>query len=114
MERLMRLAINIPPVVLRTPLHGVMSRDLVSISFRGRRSGKAYTATANYLREDGSLAVTTDGRWWRNLRGGAPVTVRRSGPVVLRRSATSAARSSSRQPSPAIVTSSGMTSPSPS
>ena len=79
MERLMRLAINIPPVVLRTPLHGVMSRDLVSITFRGRTSGKAYTATANYLQEGDSLVATTDGRWRKNLRGGAPVTVRLRG-----------------------------------
>ena len=82
MDRLMRLAINIPPVILRTPLHGVMSRDLVSITFRGRTSGKAYTAPANYLREGDSLVVTTDGRWWKNLRGGAPVTVRLRGRTV--------------------------------
>ena len=68
----MRLAIKVPPVILRTPLHGVMSRDLVSITFRGRKSGKAYTATANYLREDDALVVTTDGQWWKNLRGGRP------------------------------------------
>ena len=79
MDRLMRLAIGVPPVILRTPLHGVMSRDLVSITFRGRASGKAYTATANYLREGDALVVTTAGRWWRNLRGGAPVTVRLRG-----------------------------------
>ena len=36
MERLMRLAIKVPPVILRTPLHGIMSGDLVSITFRGR------------------------------------------------------------------------------
>ena len=79
MDRLMRLAIKIPPVILRTPLHGLVSGDVVSITFRGRTSGKAYTATANYLQEGDSLVVTTDGRWWRNLRGGAPVTVRLRG-----------------------------------
>ena len=63
MERLMRLSIKIPPVILRTPLHRIMSGDLVSITFRGRKSGKAYTATASYLQDGEALAVTTDGPW---------------------------------------------------
>ena len=79
MDRLMGLALGVPPVLLRTPLHGLVSGGVVSITFRGRRSGRSYRATANYLREDGSLVVTTDGRWWKNLRAGEPVTVRLRG-----------------------------------
>ena len=79
MERLMRHAIKIPPLMLRTPLHRIMSGGLVSITFHGRKSGKAYTATANYLKDGEALVVTTDGPWCKNLRGGAPVTVHLQG-----------------------------------
>ena len=55
------------------------------ISYTGRKSKKAFTTPVNYLRmvqgEDQFLATTNlrERPWWRNLRGGSPVTVRIQG-----------------------------------
>ncbi len=51
------------------------------ITFTGRKSGKVYTTPVGYVRNGDSLTFYTKRRriWWRNLRGGAPVTVRVKG-----------------------------------
>ena len=67
--------------LLRSPLHGLVSGSLLLLSFTGRRSGREYTTPVGYEELDGALYVTsqTDRTWWRNLRGGAAVTVRLRG-----------------------------------
>jgi deazaflavin-dependent oxidoreductase (nitroreductase family) len=64
--------------LLRSPLHGLMSGSTMLITFSGRKSGKSYTTPVNYVWDDRTLLVVSprDRLWWRNLRGGAPVTVR--------------------------------------
>ena len=51
------------------------------ITFRGRRSGRSLTTPVSYLREDATVRCfsSLETRWWKNLRGGAPVTVRIAG-----------------------------------
>jgi deazaflavin-dependent oxidoreductase (nitroreductase family) len=63
--------------LLRSPLHGFFSGSMMLITFAGRKSGKAITVPTNYVRDNGKLLVTSlrARTWWRNLRGGAPVTV---------------------------------------
>lgn len=64
--------------LLRSPLHGLMSRWVVVLRFEGRRTGKGYEAPVTYRRaDDGALEAVTSvyGRWWRNLESGAAVTV---------------------------------------
>ncbi len=63
--------------VLRSPLHGVMSGQVLLITFTGRRSGREYTTPVNYTQHGDSLLLTTQRSraWWRNLIGGAPVTL---------------------------------------
>jgi hypothetical protein len=67
------------PVVkplLRSRLHGMMSGKVVLLSFSGRKSGQRYATPVGYAQPDErTLLLGTFGRWWRNLRGGAPVTV---------------------------------------
>ena len=72
------------PVVswlLRSPLHGLMSSSTMLITYTGRKSGRAYTTPVNYVRDADTLFVVSPREriWWRNLRGGAPVTVRVAG-----------------------------------
>ena len=62
-------------VVLRSPLHGIASRSVMLITFRGRKSGKIYTTPISYLREGDWVTAFTGARWWKNLTGGAPVTL---------------------------------------
>ncbi len=74
---------TIPPIVnrgmklmLRSPLHGIVSKTTLLITFTGRKSGKTYTTPTSYSQHDDQVYIFTHADWWKNLRGGAPVTVR--------------------------------------
>jgi deazaflavin-dependent oxidoreductase (nitroreductase family) len=63
--------------LLQSPFHNWMSKDVLLIAFRGRKSGKEYVAPVQYVR-DGSIVWIVVGwpeqkRWWHNLTGGAAV-----------------------------------------
>jgi len=64
-------------LLLRSPWHGVASNEIMLITVTGRKSGKPYTTPVNYVRDGEVLSVLTHSHrtWWRNLRGGAPVTI---------------------------------------
>lgn len=76
-----RLVNPLVTLLLRSPLHGLASDALLLVTFTGRKSGREYTTPVGYEQRDGTLYVTTqsDRVWWRNLRGGAEVTVRLRG-----------------------------------
>lgn len=63
--------------ILRSPLHPLVSRTLMLLSVRGRRSGRTHTFPVGYLEEpDGWYVLVGDFErktWWRNLEGGVPV-----------------------------------------
>jgi len=62
--------------VLRSPMHGMVSNSILLISFTGRKSGKTYTTPVGYSQHDDQVYVFTHADWWKNLRSGAPVTLR--------------------------------------
>lgn len=64
-------------LLLRSPLHSLMSSSLMLITYTGRKSGKVHTTPVRYLRMNNSIQCFTspDTQWWRNLRGGAEVTL---------------------------------------
>ena len=64
---------------MRSPLHGLLSRRLMLLTFYGRKSGRRYTIPVGYARTDDTLLFGTEYRWWKNLRGGTPVEVRLRG-----------------------------------
>ena len=63
--------------VLHSPFHGMLSNGMMLITVTGRKTGKKYTTPVEYFRENGSLWVMTnrDRTWWRNLTGGAEVSL---------------------------------------
>ena len=67
--------------VLRSPLHSLLSGSMLLITVRGRRSGRAITLPVNYVRIGNELWILSsrERTWWRNLRGGASVTLRLRG-----------------------------------
>ena len=67
--------------LLSSPLHGLLSKSFMLITYTGRKSGQVYTTPVNYVRDGSALTVVSfrQRTWWKNLRGGAPVTVRVQG-----------------------------------
>lgn len=68
--------------VLRSPLHGMLSRTILLITFTGRKSGKTYTTPVSYSQNGERVCLFTHAAWWKNLRGGAPVSLRLRGREV--------------------------------
>lgn len=60
------------------PLHVVMSRRLLLVSFTGRKTGRSYETPVSYVLDGDRLLVPGGGAWWKNL-GSAPVSVRLRG-----------------------------------
>ena len=64
-------------LLLRSPLHGIMSRSTMLLTYTGRKSGKQYSLPVGYQCQ-GNTYTTISYRsrnWWRNMRGGANVTL---------------------------------------
>jgi deazaflavin-dependent oxidoreductase (nitroreductase family) len=68
-----------PKAILRSPLHSLMSRRFLLLSFQGRKTGRRYQLPLAYLRRNGNVIMTTDSGWWRNLKGGRPVQLQLTG-----------------------------------
>lgn len=72
--------------ILRSPFHWILSKGLLLISVRGRRTGRVYTLPVGYVEAQGAVYVMVGDyetkRWWLNLRGGAPVALLLHGRVV--------------------------------
>ena len=71
-------------LLLRSPLHPLVSGRLALITVTGRRTGREHTFPVGYARDDGrrlTIPVMWPERklWWRNLRDLAPVRVRLHG-----------------------------------
>ncbi|MGI9433187.1 MAG: nitroreductase/quinone reductase family protein [Myxococcota bacterium] len=77
-DRALRWINPVMTALLKSPLHGLVSRDIMLITFTGRRSGRSYTTPVSYFREGQTVRCFTrnDTAWWRNLRGGASVSLR--------------------------------------
>lgn len=58
-------------LLLRSPLHGLVSDHLMLLTVTGRRSGTEYTFPVGYERDDGTVYVISHStNWWKNLRDG--------------------------------------------
>jgi membrane protease YdiL (CAAX protease family) len=73
-------------LVLRSPLHPLLSRSLALITVRGRRTGREYELPVMYAREGDELILIPGDperkTWWKNLQGGAPVRLRLRGQEI--------------------------------
>ena len=66
--------------LLCSPLHVFMS-GIMLITVTGRKSGQPISTPVNYVRDSDKLLVTSliDRTWWKNLRGGAQISLRLDG-----------------------------------
>jgi deazaflavin-dependent oxidoreductase (nitroreductase family) len=62
--------------MLHSPLRVFMG-DITLITVTGRKTGRAISTPVNYVEDGETLLITSknDRTWWKNLRGGAPVTM---------------------------------------
>ena len=68
-------------MLLRSPLHFIQSKSVMLITFTGRKSGRRFTTPVRYVRVADTVRCFTSSEnlWWRNLRGGAAVSLRIEG-----------------------------------
>lgn len=69
------IANRIIKAILRSPLHGLLSGQMMLVTFNGRKTGKQYTTPVTQIRDGDGYRFFTSYGWWKNLRGGAPVTL---------------------------------------
>jgi F420H(2)-dependent quinone reductase len=62
-------------LLLRSPLHRLMSKQYMLLAVAGRKSGRTYTIPVGRHYLDDELLVGARGMWKSNLRGGADVRV---------------------------------------
>ena len=82
----MSQAPSVPPIlnrtmklILRSPVHGMVSKAILLITFTGRISGKSYTTPVSYSQNGDQVTIFTHANWWKNLRNGTPVSLRLRG-----------------------------------
>jgi hypothetical protein len=76
-HRLNQIANPLMKWLLHSPLQRLADKQTMLITVTGRRTGQRYTIPVNYVHDGRALLVTSQRcrNWWRNLRGGAPVTL---------------------------------------
>jgi deazaflavin-dependent oxidoreductase (nitroreductase family) len=67
--------------LLKSPFHFFVSKNMMLITYTGRKSGKTYTIPVNYIQDGNMLYITSwkERTWWRNLRDGGAVKLRVQG-----------------------------------
>jgi hypothetical protein len=63
--------------ILRSKIHPFMSDSTLVIMLTGRVSGELISTPVNYIQKGKTIYITSqkERTWWRNLRGGATVTL---------------------------------------
>jgi hypothetical protein len=84
MSKLLYKTINpIVKTILRSPLHGLMSRNTLLLEFTGRKSGRKLATPISYHIRDGAAHCMTSRQfaWWRNLKSDSQVGITLKGKV---------------------------------
>src|SRR5215510_11988631 len=73
-------AINVPMrLLLQLPFATPLSRQLMLLFLRGRKSGKVYRQPVSFVRDGETLLTPGGGRWKLNLREGECVRIHLAG-----------------------------------
>lgn len=72
-------------LLLRSPLHSLVSGNLMLITFSGRVTGRTYTTPVRYIKVGSTIRWFTnrDTKWWPNLKHDPTVMLRLAGRDVL-------------------------------
>ncbi len=78
--------LNVPMrVILRLPFRTPLSGRLMLLSYKGRKTGKAYRQPVSYVQQGDTLLTPGGGNWKWNLQDGQPVHIRLRGRDVVAR-----------------------------
>ena len=74
-------------LLLKSPLHWIMSKSVLLVTFTGRISGKTFTTPVRFVRDGNVIRAFSSpaANWWKNLRGGADVSITINGKPLPRR-----------------------------
>ncbi len=70
MNLFIKIGNSLNKTILRSPLHPIMSKTTLLITFTGQKSGKPYTIPVNFSQTENQLVITSEKQrnWWRNLK----------------------------------------------
>ncbi|OJZ69821.1 hypothetical protein BRW65_22015 [Mycobacterium paraffinicum] len=82
---LLRIVNPVLGFLLRTPLAGPARKQLMVVSFTGRKTGRPFSLPVSAHVIDGELYALTGAPWKQNFRGGAPAQVLYDGKTTAMR-----------------------------
>jgi len=75
-KNVLRLVNPVLKALLRSPLHRLLSKNLMLLTVTGRKTGRAHTfPVGRHQSPDGTFVLSAGGSWRHNLRGGTAVQV---------------------------------------
>jgi hypothetical protein len=74
-----KIANQLVKLLLRSPMHRLISHSLLLLTFTGQKSGKRYTIPLGYAHRGDTLMLFTDHNWYKNLLAQSEVKVRLQG-----------------------------------
>ncbi len=84
-QAVLRVGNPVLRVLLRAPLLGSAAKDLMVVSFSGRKTGKQYSIPLSAHHIDGNLYAISGAPWKNNFRGGASAQVLHGGKTTTMR-----------------------------
>ena len=78
-----RILNPIMKTILKSPLHKVVSEQIMIITFLGAKSGKEYSTPVSYSREGDKVTCFTHAIWWKNFNTRADVKLRIQGQDLI-------------------------------
>jgi len=82
MTLLFKIINPVMKLILRSPLHAVMSNRIMIIMFTGRKSGRQYSTPISYFQEGDQVICFTHSPWWKNMAESADVGLRIRGEIL--------------------------------
>jgi len=74
--KILKVANPLVGVLLRSPLHRMLDKDLMLVTVTGRKTGRVYRIPlGRHESDDRTFVLMAGGNWRHNLRGGADVRV---------------------------------------
>ena len=78
-----KFANDLVTFLLHSPLHGLLSKQLLLLNYTGRKSGKQITVPLGYVREDNIILLLTDHAWYKNLQANPQVSLHLQGKTYI-------------------------------